>query len=64
MVNGFAGGLLLGIELKHEKQRPNQFGLPACSPLARLRPVANKDLSNQEPPLKPMGEAWLYSEQK
>ena len=29
--------------------------------LARLRPMANKDRSNHEPPQKPGGEGWLYS---
>ena len=31
------------------------------SPLARLRPMANKDRSNHEPPEKPGGEGWLFS---
>jgi hypothetical protein len=34
------------------------------SPLARLRPMANKDRSNHEPPPKPGGQGWLYSEQR
>ena len=31
------------------------------TPLTRLRPMANKDRSNHEPPQKPGGEGWLYS---
>ena len=31
------------------------------TPLTRLRPMANKDRSNLEPPQKPGGEGWLYS---
>ena len=36
----------------------------AAGTVATLRPMANKDRSNHEPPEKPGGEGWLFSEQQ
>ena len=40
------------------------LGIPHSGDLARLRPMANKDRRNHEPPDKPGGEGWLFSEQQ
>mgnify|MGYP002000923045 CR=1 FL=1 len=40
------------------------IGERAVSTVPRLRPMANKDRSNHEPPQKPGGEGWLFSEQQ